>query len=68
MSAPTRGEVRQWGVSLGYPLPNVGTLPHALIERWNREHPDRPFVERAVHPRPAPRRVRQPASRMAPGP
>lgn len=66
MNSPTRGEVRQWAVSLGYPLSNVGTLPLALIERWNREHPDRPFVEHAVHPQPWPRKVRRPASRTTP--
>lgn len=39
----TPGVVRQWGLSLGLPL-GPKTLPAGLIVRWNREHPDRPYV------------------------
>jgi hypothetical protein len=39
--AASLDEVRQWGISLGLPLPSKGPVPQPLIDRWNREHPER---------------------------
>lgn len=45
MSAPTRGEIRQWGLGLGLPVGRTGALPQGLVDRWNREHPDAQFED-----------------------
>jgi hypothetical protein len=50
----TEGEVRQWGIGLGLPVAARGKLPHGLVERWNREHPDRPFMDTRASPYPPP--------------
>lgn len=50
----TEREVRQWGVGLGLPVAARGKLPRGLVERWNREHPDRPFVDTRPSPSPPP--------------
>jgi hypothetical protein len=34
-------QVREWARSLGFRVSARGRLPVALLERWNREHPDR---------------------------
>lgn len=39
----SRDEVRAFGMGLGLPIASRGFLPAGLIQRWNREHPDRPY-------------------------
>lgn len=51
MTAPTTREVRRWAQGLGLPVADKGDLPLGVIQRWNREHPDRPFVVNPRHGR-----------------
>ena len=46
----TETEVRQWGIGLGLPVAAKGKLPRGLVDRWNRAHPDRPFVDTRGEP------------------
>lgn len=40
-SEPTTAEIRQYTLSLGFPIHPKGNLPEAAYARWNRDHPDR---------------------------
>ena len=43
------GELKVWAASLGFDLPaNARSIPKPLIDRWNREHPDRPYTRMAT--------------------
>lgn len=35
-----RNRVRDWALSLGYPLAARGPVPRVLVERYNAAHPD----------------------------
>lgn len=40
----TRAELEQFMVSLGWDKRIPRQLPQVFVQRWNREHPDRPYV------------------------
>lgn len=42
VTAVTLAQVREWARGLGLPVTRSGPLPPALLDRWDREHPDRP--------------------------
>jgi hypothetical protein len=42
--SPTPNEVRDYGRSLGLPINQNGPVPPGLIDRWNRDHPERPYT------------------------
>jgi len=43
--SPSWGVLNQWALSLGFPrLPPI--VPKTVADRWEREHPDRPFKGR----------------------
>jgi hypothetical protein len=37
----TAAELREWAHGLGFDIPR--RIPKPLIDRWNRERPDRPY-------------------------
>ncbi len=41
-TTPTPAEIRTWAASLGLP-DSRGRIPRLLADRWNREHPERPY-------------------------
>lgn len=42
-AAPSVAEMREWARGLGLPVPDRGgRLPVGILDRWDREHPDRP--------------------------
>jgi hypothetical protein len=42
MTTATAAEIREWIRGLGLPVAARGSMPEQLLDRWDREHPDRP--------------------------
>lgn len=48
----TKSEVKEWMRGLGWDRPMPANIPQPIIDRWNREHPDRPYIGGATPPTP----------------
>jgi hypothetical protein len=45
----THGDLRLFAHGLGLSVPRSGARREALIKRYNREHPDRPYTDESDH-------------------
>lgn len=42
----TQRDVRLWAQSKGFPVPDRGDLPVAVVAGYNAQHPDDPYVRK----------------------